>query len=305
MAGLAFASLPALAQDPARVLFCTGQCFAVDANGVRTAAPKGVVLLPGQHLETGPNSYAQLKIGQDVAMGVGESAQVRFDRGSASDRDIVTLERGRIRVLEGEALGKIGKRPVELRTTNGILTLRGADLDVKAAQPGGTGDAGLTVVKLNGGDARMLQSDVAIRKDIVQGIDKGALVTDRPLTMAPIAAITTAPRPVSATPPTFTSLPPTAPILRSAPVMPTVTGLRPLVPQFVPPPPPVVRASDTLLASPVIDPVTNTSTTLTRLVTEAPPATIAAPTTTRPITTTIILAPTFTSVPRTTTFIKK
>jgi hypothetical protein len=56
------APLSVMADETSRVLFCSGDCFAVDADGVRTAAPKGTSLLPGQHLETGPGSDAQMRL---------------------------------------------------------------------------------------------------------------------------------------------------------------------------------------------------------------------------------------------------
>src|SRR6267142_3627373 len=100
------ASMPVVAQEAPRVIFCTGSCFAVDQAGVRTPAPKGTMLREGQRLETGPGAYAQLKLGPDAALGVSERAQVRFDQRSVRDRDLVMLDQGRIRLLSGEALGR-------------------------------------------------------------------------------------------------------------------------------------------------------------------------------------------------------
>jgi len=184
------ASMPGLAQEAPRVIFCTGSCFAVDQNGVRTPAPKGTTLREGQRLETGPGAYAQLKLGADAAVGVGERAQVRFDQTSVRDRDIVILDQGRIRMLGGEALGKAATRGVELRTFDGIFALRNADIEVKTPPPlaGGT-DASLTVVKLNAGDARLVnpQGDIAIARDGVQGFTTGKIVTDKPISLADIA----------------------------------------------------------------------------------------------------------------------
>src|SRR5437870_10899272 len=91
------ASMPAVAQYAPRVIFCTGSCFAVDQNGVRTPAPKGTELREGQRLETGPGGYAQVKLSQETAFAVAERAQVRVDQKSA--RDVVILDQGRIRVV--------------------------------------------------------------------------------------------------------------------------------------------------------------------------------------------------------------
>src|SRR3979490_1841810 len=93
------ASMPIAAQEAPRVIFCTGQCTAVDDKGVRTPAPKGTQLRENQRLETGPGAYAQLKMGHDVALGLGERAQVRFDQKSVRGGDVVILEQGRIRML--------------------------------------------------------------------------------------------------------------------------------------------------------------------------------------------------------------
>ena len=104
------ATMPVAAQDAPRVIFCAGQCFAVDQNGIRTPAPKGTTLREGQRLETGPGAYAQLKLGPDAALGVGERAQVRFDQRSVRNRDLVILDQGRIRMVGAEAIGGFEQR---------------------------------------------------------------------------------------------------------------------------------------------------------------------------------------------------
>jgi hypothetical protein len=265
------ASMPAVAQEAPRVIFCTGSCFAVDQNGVRTPAPKGTTLREGQRLETGAGAYAQLKLGQDAALGVGERAQVRFDQRSLGDRDIVILDQGRIRMVGGEALGKAATRGVELRTFDGIFALRNADIEVKTPPPlaGGT-DASLTIVKLNAGDARLLnpQGDVAIARDGVQGFTTGKIVTDKTISLADLAQAPSRPGIAVATPSTplvepFRNLPaPTlplpGPIVRPdifGPVIP-LPGI-PLAgpnPRMVPVPP--LTRADLDLGTTVTDPTT-------------------------------------------------
>jgi hypothetical protein len=174
---------------PILVIFCTGQCFAVDQSGVRTPAPKGTTLREGQRLETGPGAYAQLKLGPDAALAVAERAQVRFDQRSVPDRDVVYLDQGRIRMLSGEALGGPEKREVELRTTDGIFALRGADIELRKPPVSASGDSGLTIVNLNAGDARLLNpgGEIAIAKGGVQGFTAGKVVTDKPISLADVA----------------------------------------------------------------------------------------------------------------------
>jgi len=261
------ASMPALAQEAPRVIFCTGSCFAVDQNGVRTPAPKGTTLREGQRLETGPGAYAQLKLGADAAVGVGERAQVRFDQTSVRDRDIVILDQGRIRMLGGEALGKAATRGVELRTFDGIFALRNADIEVKTPPPLAEGiDASLTVVKLNAGDARLLnpQGDIAIARDGVQGFTTGKIVTDKPISLADIALAPSRPGIAAATPTALLPnlpapiLPLPGPIVRPdifGPVVPLpgvpLAGPNPRIAPL----PPLTRAERDLGGS-VIDPTT-------------------------------------------------
>ena len=265
------ASMPALAQEAPRVIFCTGSCFAVDQNGVRTPAPKGTTLREGQRLETGPGAYAQLKLGPDAAVGVGERAQVRFDQTSLRDRDIVILDQGRIRMVGGEALGKAATRGVELRTFDGIFALRNADIEVKTPPPlaGGT-DASLTVVKLNAGDARLLnpQGDIAIARDGVQGFTTGKIVTDRPISLADVALAPSRPGIAAATPTALLpepirnlpapTLPLPGPVVRPdifGPVVPLPgIPLAGLNPRMVPLPP--LTRADLDLGRTVIDPTT-------------------------------------------------
>src|SRR5512134_218657 len=113
LALLTIAAFPAAAQEMPRVLFCMGQCFGVDDAGNRVPVNKGTRLAPGLRLETGPDSYAQVKLGADTACGIGERSRVRFDH-RALDRDVVILDQGRIRLIGGEAIGRPGLRPVEL-----------------------------------------------------------------------------------------------------------------------------------------------------------------------------------------------
>ena len=247
----ALASTPVVGQEAPRVIFCAGECFTVDAAGIRTPAPKGTTLGEGQRLETGAGAYAQLKLGQDAALGVGERAQVRFDQRSVRDRDLVMLDQGRIRMVGGEAIGKAATRALELRTPDGTFALRGPDIEMRTSQV--TGRPGLTVVKVNAGDARLLnpQGGIVISKAGVQGVTAGKIVTDRPISVADVAlqqprrgvaATTTAVAsiqaapvsnlPVAAPPPGLTVRPDAGPVIS----LPGVVLTRP-IPQLVPLPP--------------------------------------------------------------------
>lgn len=183
LALLMLAAFPVAAQEVPRMLFCMGQCYGVQENGARVPVTKGTQLAPGLRLETGPNSYAQVKLGPDTAFGIGESARVRFDRRDLG-RDVVILDQGRIRMVGGEAIGRPATRPVELQTTEGNLVLRSADIEVKT--PPKTGDAlpAPTLVKLNIGDARL--GDISMTKDSVQGI-VGGKILDRAIPIGDIA----------------------------------------------------------------------------------------------------------------------
>jgi len=264
------ASMPALAQEAPRVIFCTGSCFAVDQNGIRTPAPKGTTLREGQRLETGAGAYAQLKLGQDAALGVGERAQVRFDQRSVRDRDLVMLDQGRIRMLSGEAIGKAAPRALELRTQDGTFALRGADVEVRRS-PATTGaGSGLTVVKVTAWDARLLspQGDIAISKDGVQGVAAGNVVTDKSISVADVALTPSRPGIAAATPTALLpepirnlpapTLPLPGPVVRPdifGPVVPLPgIPLAGLNPRMVPLPP--LTRADLDLGRTVIDPTT-------------------------------------------------
>jgi len=265
---LTLASMSVVAQEAPRVIFCTGSCFAVDQAGARTPAPKGTMLREGQRLETGPGAYAQLKLGPDAALGVSERAQVRFDQRSVRDRDLVMLDQGRIRMVGGEAIGKAATRALELRTPDGTFALRGPDIEMRTSQV--TGRPGLTVVKVNAGDARLLnpQGGIVISKAGVQGVTAGKIVTDRPISVADVAlqqprrgvaATTTAVAsiqaapvsnlPVAAPPPGLTVRPDAGPVVS----LPGVVLTRP-IPQLVPLPP--LSGGDRILRQQVIDPTT-------------------------------------------------
>lgn len=266
---LLLAALPAAAQEAPRVLFCSGACFAVDANGVRTPAPKGTRLAPGQRLETGPNAYAQVRMGRDAALGIGEQARVAF-QGNA-----VNLDEGRVRLIGGAALGRPGAAPVELRTGDGTFVLRSPDIEVKKALVPGTGIA-QTLVKLNSGDAglRSGQGQIRLPRQNVQAIAAGKLVSGAPLAPTALAPSSR---------PTLTRAPArTAPIAANlTPIrMPTTITRDPIVlaptlsptlsPTILSQPTlaPVVSTGDTLLRQPIVDSTTGTTTTLTRIVSE-------------------------------------
>jgi hypothetical protein len=179
------AAFPALAQDAPRVLFCSGPCFAVDANGVRTPAPKGTVLRPNQRFETGAGGYAQIKLAPDTAMALGESARVRIDQTRLQEPVIVNLDLGRARML----LREVGKpiRPIELHTADGKFLLRDVDVEIRKSQIAAVG-SNVTVVKVNAGDAmlRAPQGDISVGKGDLQGI-AGGKVLPQPIPRTEIA----------------------------------------------------------------------------------------------------------------------
>lgn len=197
---LSLAAQPALSQEQPRVLFCMGQCFGIDKAGERVPLNKGTVLAPGLRLETGPNSYMQVKLGNDAAFGMGERARVRLES-FGNERAALALDQGRVRVLDGEAIGKASLRRVELQTGDGNLVLRGADVEVKTPPPGDAGPTPApTLVKLNLGDARL--GGLPVTKDVVHGIVNGKIARDMPMT-----DIVLRPRAVASTEPTRLAVP--------------------------------------------------------------------------------------------------
>jgi hypothetical protein len=201
-------------------------------------------------------------MGHDVALGLGERAQVRFDQKSVRGGDVVILDQGRIRMLDGVTIGKPVNRTLELRTTDGRFALRGADIEVKAPPRGTSGGASLTFVKLNVGDAQLLNSQgaIAITKDNVQGFTAGKVVTDKAISLSDVAMTPTRPS-TAATAVAIEpvkNLPAATPVLAIAPAPVAIaplgsplktTGLTPIV--NIAPITPVVSSADKLLATPV------------------------------------------------------
>jgi len=183
LALLVMAAFPVAAQEMPRVLFCMGQCFGVDEAGKRVPVTKGTRLAPGLRLETGPDSYAQVKIGTDTACGIGERSRVRFDH-RVLDRDVVILDQGRIRLIGGEAIGRPGLRPVELQTADGKFDLRSADIEVKTLPKTADAPQAPTLVKLNIGEARL--GDIPMTKESVQGV-VGGKILERTIAIGEIA----------------------------------------------------------------------------------------------------------------------
>ena len=183
LAFLTIAAFPVAAQEMPRVLFCMGQCFGVDDAGQRVPVTKGTRLAPGLRLETGPDSYAQVKIGPDTACGIGERSRVRFDH-RVLDRDVVILDQGRIRLIGGDAIGRPSLRPVELHTVDGKFDLKSADIEVKTLPKTAEAPQAPTLVKLNVGEARL--GDIALSKESVQGITGGKFI-DRTILIGEIA----------------------------------------------------------------------------------------------------------------------
>lgn len=229
------APLPSVAQDVPRVLFCKGGCFTVDAKGLRTPAPKGTQILPGHRLETGPGSYVQVKLGTENAFGAGESARVRLDRNA------ITLDQGRIRLIGGEVLGKPITQPIELRTSDGTFTLRNADVEMKTV----AGPKTPTLVKLNAGDASI--GGTLLTRE-VQQFTLGKVI-EGPV---PIAALAPAPTLTTVEPRLTTS---TLPILTLAPTTslpPILSGPTLTLVEPVKLPMPTLSPTRTPIAVPVI-----------------------------------------------------
>jgi hypothetical protein len=299
--------------DLPKVIFCSGQCFAVDDKGVRTPVTKGALLREGQRLETGPGAYAQLKVGQAAELAVSERGRVSFDQKSVGGRDLVVLDQGRIRMIAGDAMGKTATRALELRTADGTFALKGADVEVKKLATAGSN---LTFMKVNNGNAslRSGQSEITIPKEAVQGVTGGKVIADRTFSLnevalppvqgtkpaigpgstltiapAPIAGVTQAPFPIVVGPVATTStLVETQGKIIGACITCTVT-LPPTIPNPVKPstlvtkgtvssePAPITETLNTTL-SVVLKPVT-TTTLLTTTATTAPLTTTTTSTT--------------------------
>ena len=256
------APLAALANGAPRVLFCSGECYAVDASGARTPAPKGTPLAAGQRLETGSGSYAQVRQGDDVVFGIGERARVRLDgRG-------VFLDEGRIRVV-----GEQNSRPVELRTDDSAFVLRGADIEVKKSGP--SGPASPVLVKLNAGDASV--SGAALSNGGMQLVTAGNVIPGAPLpangmgdaartSTGPVAQVGAVPGGLRPLPGRLAPvmLPPVRlPLIAKGPLVPPTLTLPPAI-QRIPkaPEPPVLPLAPRLLSAPVINTTSGEITTL-------------------------------------------
>ena len=290
---LAALASPVLAQDvPPRVLFCSGPCFAVDNNGTRTAVSKGAPLRPGQRLETGPGAYAQVKLA-NVALGLAENTRVRFDPNA------ISLDQGRLRAITGTHPGAVPGAAVALpiRTPDGDLSLRGADVEIKkSVEPG-------TLVKLNAGDAivRSPAGEIALPREGVQSLQAG-----RP-TVAPAAVsrqmVLVSVRPPATGAPAAPGLPTTGVVTVRPPLVTAFTPQR--APAILPPPPPILRPVEALPNLQLTNTLTGQTQRLgevVQIVRTAPTTTFVTstlPTTTSP--TTLTEKQTFTVAPSTTT----
>ena len=224
-----FSASPPDSQDAPRELFCSGPCFAVDANGVRTPAPKGTTLRPNQRFETGAGAYAQLKLGADAAIAVGDTARVRFEQ--LPGGTIVNLDVGRLRMIR-DSFGK-PTRPIELNTADGRFVLRDADVEIKKSQMTSVG-ANVTAVKVNAGEAllRSPQGNIVVGKGEVQGII-GGKVLPQPIPRTEIALVPpSSPRSPISGPVTSVRLPDVALAALSGPLQPPVLQV-PKVPDSV------------------------------------------------------------------------
>jgi hypothetical protein len=254
------APLAVLANEAPRVLFCAGDCYTVDASGVRSAAPKGTPLAAGQRLETGSGSYAQVKLGGDVVFGIGEKARVRLDGKG------VFLDEGRIRLV-----GEQNSRAIELRTDDSTFVLRGADIEMKKSGP--SGPASPVFVKLNAGDASV--SGAALSNGGVQLVTAGSVIPGTPLpapaladanrmtASGPVAQVGVASRPLPGRLTPVTLPPVKLPLIAKAPVAAPTLTLPPAI-RRIPkaPEPPVLPLAPRLLSAPVINTTTGEITTL-------------------------------------------
>ena len=262
-----FSASPAASQDAPRVLFCSGPCFAVDSNGVRTPAPKGTTLRPNQRFETGAGAYAQLKLGADAAIGVGDSARVRFEQ--LPGGTVVNLDDGRVRMIR-ESFGK-PTLPIELKTADGRFVLRDADVEIKKSPMTSVG-ANVTAVKVNAGEAllRSPQGDLSVGKGSVQGIMGGKLLPNpiprTEIVLAPPTTRVSLPKEAM----TLVRLPElaAAPALQTARVPETVLDARYKTSSIQPP----VTKIEVMLQAPTVstDGITTLSRTLGDLATISP-----------------------------------
>ena len=254
------APLALLANEAPRVLFCAGDCYAINTSGARSPAPKGTPLAAGQRLETGSGSYAQVKLGGDVVFGIGEKARVRLDGKG------VFLDEGRIRLVSEQ-----NSRPVELRTDDSTFVLRGADIEMKKSGP--SGPASPVFVKLNAGDASV--SGAALGNGGVQLVTAGSVIPGAPLlapaladsnriaTSGPVAQVGLPFRPLPGQLTPVTLPPVKLPLIAKGPMVPPTLTLPPAI-QRIPkaPEPPVLPLAPRLLSAPVINTTTGEITTL-------------------------------------------
>jgi hypothetical protein len=297
------APLSAVGEESTRVIFCSGDCYAVDAHGTRTLAIKGTQLLAGQALETGPGSYAQVKVGTDNAFGVGEKARVTLDAKG------IFLDTGRIRVVGSEATSS----PIELRTHDSTFVLRGADIEMKKSGP--TGPASPVLVKLNAGEATV--SGDALANGGVQLVTAGSVIPGAPLPsseIAPDSGRTSGPvaqlgglasisLPPTLTPVRLPALPLPTPITTPK-FQPPRLVLPPVLPKNMPtntptilPPKPILAGGkgEYILTAPVLNTRTGTITTLNTAI-----ITTVDPTYTVKTISPTLISPTLTTTPTTT-----
>lgn len=114
---LATFPLFSLAQEGAQVLFANGQLTVIDANGNQRAAKQGDTLNAGERLITPPGVLAQVKLPDGAMLSARPGSEVRMDRmGSGTDKTVLQLNQGNIRVVNIDTPTGISAKPVDIVT---------------------------------------------------------------------------------------------------------------------------------------------------------------------------------------------
>lgn len=131
-------SLPAAAQEGAKVLFTSGALTVIDANGTQRVARQGDTLAAGDRLVTPPGGLAQIKLPDGALLSARPDSEVRLDRmGSAADKTVVQLNQGNVRVLNVDTPAGVNAKPVDIVTPVSTLQLGRGDGESIHVRSGG------------------------------------------------------------------------------------------------------------------------------------------------------------------------
>ena len=164
------------------VQFVSGDVTVVGVDGVARAIKKGDEIFPGETIQTGILSNAQLRMVDNGFLSIRQRSSLRIDeyryQGSKNDRSFFSLLKGNFRALTG-MITKYNRNTWKTRTETAVLGVRGSDADIGFNQ-----DSKLTAVRTFTGGYTLTPNDKSMPPLDVDAGGIGVFVPGAPPTMA-------------------------------------------------------------------------------------------------------------------------